>query len=117
MAGALIGEFSVSAYSVPTESPESDGTAEWSETTAIIVQLRSAGTTGLGYSYGSSAAATLLSGELHLNVIGKDVLDGPAIRASLIGAVRNAGRGGRSSLPSGCYRRHQSREVFSLDLD
>ena len=38
----------VSAYTVPTDEPESDGTAEWDSTTIVVVQVRAGGTTGLG---------------------------------------------------------------------
>ncbi|MEX2541429.1 MAG: hypothetical protein WD314_06455 [Trueperaceae bacterium] len=29
----------VSAYAIPTDQPESDGTLEWQETTAVLVEL------------------------------------------------------------------------------
>ncbi len=34
----------VSAYTVPTERPESDGTFEWDETTAVVVEVAARGT-------------------------------------------------------------------------
>ncbi len=41
----------VSAYQVPTDSPESDGTYEWDSTTMVLVEATAGGRTGLGYSY------------------------------------------------------------------
>jgi hypothetical protein len=42
----------VSAYSIPTEEPESDGTLEWDETTVFVVEVTAGGETGLGFTYG-----------------------------------------------------------------
>ena len=36
---ALIEDVRVSAYTVPTKTPESDGTLEWSETTMVLVEI------------------------------------------------------------------------------
>jgi hypothetical protein len=37
----------VSAYKVPTDSPESDGTYEWDSTTIVLVEAAAGGRTGL----------------------------------------------------------------------
>ena len=47
----------VSAYTIPTEQPESDGTMEWNSTTIVIVELSAGGKTGLGYTYADVTAA------------------------------------------------------------
>ena len=39
----------VSAYEVPTDGPESDGTLEWDSTTMVVVHARAGGKVGLGY--------------------------------------------------------------------
>jgi Fe-S oxidoreductase len=40
----------VSAYTVPTDFPESDGTLEWNATTLVVVEV-AGGVRGLGYTY------------------------------------------------------------------
>ena len=50
----------VSAHTIPTESPESDGTLEWSSTTIVIVEIMAGDVSGVGYTYGHKAAATLI---------------------------------------------------------
>lgn len=61
---APIDAVSVRAYMVPTETPESDGTLEWNSTTMVYVEIRSGGTTGIGYTYGSTAVARLIEDSL-----------------------------------------------------
>jgi hypothetical protein len=39
----------VSAFTVPTDEPESDGTAEWDATTIVVVEASAGGESGLGY--------------------------------------------------------------------
>jgi hypothetical protein len=53
-AGVAVERVDVSAYSIPTEEPESDGTLEWEETTIVVVELAVGGETGLGYTYGKN---------------------------------------------------------------
>ena len=53
-------DIQVSAWVVPTETPESDGTAAWDKTTLVLVELRSGGQEGLGYTYADVATARFL---------------------------------------------------------
>ena len=62
----------VHAYTIPTDEPESDGTAEWDSTTIVVVELRAAGKTGLGYSYAPAAAGKLVEEKLAEVVKGRD---------------------------------------------
>jgi len=55
-----ISAVNVAAYTIPTASPESDGTAEWDATTLVVVHLTAAGQTGFGYTYADRATATLI---------------------------------------------------------
>jgi L-alanine-DL-glutamate epimerase-like enolase superfamily enzyme len=50
----------VSAYTIPTDEPESDGTLEWDSTTIVVVEAQAGGHTGLGYTYGHRATATVI---------------------------------------------------------
>jgi hypothetical protein len=47
----------VAAYTVPTEAPESDGTAEWDRTTLVLIELAHEDLRGLGYTYADPATA------------------------------------------------------------
>ncbi len=85
---------SASAYTVPTEAPESDGTLAWDSTTMVLVEAEAGGETGLGYSYTHAAAARLIADTLAGVVEGRDAL---AVRGSwwaMQHAIRNLGRPG-----------------------
>jgi len=58
--GAAVERLDVSAFTVPTELPESDGTAEWDSTTLVLVEAHAGGHQGLGYTYADAAAAALI---------------------------------------------------------
>jgi L-alanine-DL-glutamate epimerase-like enolase superfamily enzyme len=84
----------VSAYQVPTDEPESDGTLEWDSTTIVVVQARAAGVTGLGYTYADRSTAALIESKLTSVVQRRDVMDLAAIWVDMGAAIRNAGRPG-----------------------
>ena len=46
----------VSAYTIPTDEPESDGTLEWSSTTIVVVEAVGGGRRGIGWTYAPEAA-------------------------------------------------------------
>ncbi|HVM46844.1 MAG TPA: enolase C-terminal domain-like protein [Candidatus Acidoferrum sp.] len=85
------------AYRVPTDAPESDGTAEWDSTTIVVAELRAGGKTGLGYTYSSPSAAGLIRGKLAQVVRGGAALDVTRLRTAMNRAVRNMGRPGIAS--------------------
>jgi L-alanine-DL-glutamate epimerase-like enolase superfamily enzyme len=84
----------VSAYTIPTDYPEADGTFEWQHTTLVIVEIDGGGMRGLGYTYSDAAAATLVRGSLAELIRGRNAMDVPAAWIAMGGAVRNAGRPG-----------------------
>jgi L-alanine-DL-glutamate epimerase-like enolase superfamily enzyme len=86
----------VSAHTIPTESPESDGTLEWSSTTIVIVEVAGGGMSGVGYTYGHKAAATLIEDLLLPLIDGADTMDVSAQWIKMAKAVRNQGRRGIS---------------------
>jgi L-alanine-DL-glutamate epimerase-like enolase superfamily enzyme len=79
------------AYTVPTESPESDGTLSWDETTVVIVEVEAGGVRGLGFSYTGEAAARVIDRRLAPAVIGRAAMDIPAAWSAMVAAVRNVG--------------------------
>ena len=83
-----------SAYTVPTDGPEADGTFAWTATTIVVVEVEGGGQTGLGYTYSSGCIAALIAGPLAECVQGHDVMDPPASWRAMTRAVRNLGRDG-----------------------
>lgn len=94
---APIERIDVSIYRVPTDRPESDGTLAWDATTMVLVEASAVGSTGLGYSYTGSAAATLIQDTLLERVVGLDAMDVPAAWDAMVRAIRNLGRPGIAS--------------------
>lgn len=86
-----------SAFTVPTDAPEADGTYSWDSTTLILVEADGGGKTGLGWTYAPVPAAALVEGLLAPAVQGIDVLDVPAAAAAMARTVRNPGRTGLAS--------------------
>src|ERR687888_140439 len=87
----------VSAYTIPTDFPESDGTLEWDETTLVLVEARAGGAVGLGYSYTHAAAARLIEETLAEVVAGRDALETQGACRAMAARVRNLGRPGLAS--------------------
>jgi L-alanine-DL-glutamate epimerase-like enolase superfamily enzyme len=93
-AEAAVERLDVHACTIPTDEPESDGTAQWDSTTIVIVEAHAAGETGIGYTYSEPAAAELVRSKLDGVVRDRDVDDVRAAWLALTAAVRNAGRPG-----------------------
>jgi len=83
-----------SAYTIPTDEPESDGTLEWDSTTIVVVEASGGGSTGLGYTYGVSALAPFVDEKLAPAVRGVPVADLARAWEAMSVAIRNAGRPG-----------------------
>jgi L-alanine-DL-glutamate epimerase-like enolase superfamily enzyme len=96
--GVAIERLSVSAYEVPTDQPESDGTLEWSSTTLVLVRVDGGGQTGLGFTYADVAAAKLIESKLADVVKGSDPMSPQSAWASMQEAVRNLGAEGIAAL-------------------
>jgi L-alanine-DL-glutamate epimerase-like enolase superfamily enzyme len=94
MSGPPVTRVEATAYTVPTEAPESDGTLEWDATTIVIVEVATGFATGLGYAYTAPAAASVVRDTLAGAVIGADALAPRAAWSRMVRAVRNQGRPG-----------------------
>jgi hypothetical protein len=57
---APIEKIDVSCYTVPTETPESDGTLKWEKTTLVLVEAAAGGRQGIGFSYADVATGKLV---------------------------------------------------------
>jgi len=95
---ALIENLSVSAYRIPTDYPESDGTLEWNSTTLVIVEASAAGRLGIGYTYADSATAALIRDLFAPLMKKRDAMNIAANWYSMIHAARNLGRPGIVSM-------------------
>src|SRR3954447_17234704 len=84
----------VSAFTIPTETPEADGTADWDSTTVVTVELTAGDATGLGFSYTNEAAAKLAQQLIEKIVLGRDPFDIPAVHYGMDRLSRNWGRPG-----------------------
>lgn len=88
----------VSAFTVPTDFPESDGTITWDKTTIVIVEAIAGGKRSLGYTYADLSTATLINELLKDIVVGKDAMNVPGIWKEMAHAIRKLGRPGIASM-------------------
>jgi len=91
---APIDSVSAAAFTVPTETPEADGTLTWESTTMVVARVSAAGVTGIGWTYGPVAAMHVITEQLAAAVQGRSALDVPGSNEAMSRAVRNAGRPG-----------------------
>jgi len=94
---ARVEKLDVSVHTIPTDSPESDGTMEWDSTTIVVVEVHGGGRTGLGYSYTAAAAGALIDEKLRDVVEGSDVFALGETWLAMGAALRNVGRPGLAS--------------------
>jgi L-alanine-DL-glutamate epimerase-like enolase superfamily enzyme len=93
-----IDSLEVSAYTIPTDFPESDGTCKWDHTTLVLVEDSADGRKGLGYTYADTATARLVHDLLADVVRGGDALAISAAWGTMVRAIRNLGRPGIASM-------------------
>ena len=93
---ARVERVDVSAYTIPTDEPESDGTFEWDSTTIVVVEVAAGSETGLGYTYGPKAVAALIDENLAQTVVGSDPFAN--LWDEMGRSLRNAGRPGIGSM-------------------
>lgn len=88
----------VSAFTIPTNAPEGDGTYTWNSTTLVLVEATAGGARGLGYTYADSATATLIRDALAQVVAGRSAFDTPGAWMAMVQRIRNLGRPGVVSM-------------------
>ncbi|MGH8163540.1 MAG: enolase C-terminal domain-like protein, partial [Rhodanobacteraceae bacterium] len=98
MDAVKLGTPHVSAYTIPTDAAESDGTLEWDKTTLVLVEIDAGGKHGIGYSYADTATATLIRDKLAAIVDSRNALDIPGAWSAMLHAIRNLGRPGIASM-------------------
>ncbi|HTS80288.1 MAG TPA: enolase C-terminal domain-like protein [Myxococcaceae bacterium] len=94
MADQRIERLEVRVFSVPTDSPESDGTARWDHTVLVLVEAHGAGEVGIGYTYTARAAGTLIRDDLRPCALGADLHSPSGVFQAMGRRLRNLGRRG-----------------------
>jgi L-alanine-DL-glutamate epimerase-like enolase superfamily enzyme len=87
-----------SAYTVPTDAPEADGTMSWDATTLVLVRVRAGDTLGTGWTYGPAGCVAVVEDLLAPVVRGRDAFAVSAAYLAMVDALRNAGRPGVGSM-------------------
>lgn len=83
---------------IPTDAPESDGTFEWNETTAVVVEVKAGGSTGIGYTYADPVAADVIAFQLAPLLDSCDTMSPPDAHARMLAHCRNLGRPGIAAM-------------------
>jgi L-alanine-DL-glutamate epimerase-like enolase superfamily enzyme len=91
---APIGRLAATAYDIPTDAPEADGTLEWGSTTLVVAEIDGGGATGLGYTYSDASIASLIEKKLAPIIAGRSAFDIAGANAALWRGIRNLGRSG-----------------------
>src|SRR5665213_452289 len=94
----MIEHIQVSVYTVPTKTPESDGTIKWDKTSLVLVEVLAGGKTGLGYSYADTSTAQLIDQTLTATLLGHDALAIGGAWRTMVQQIRNLGRPGIASM-------------------
>jgi L-alanine-DL-glutamate epimerase-like enolase superfamily enzyme len=93
-----IDRIDVSAYEIPTATPESDGTLKWDKTTLVCVEAAAGGVTSLGYAYADTSTAVLIRDGLADVIRGRSAMDVGGAWHAMVRAIRNLGRPGIASM-------------------
>jgi len=93
-----IEDVAVSAYTIPTDYPESDGTIAWDKTTLVLVEVNSEGECGLGYTYADLSTANLIRNKLADQIRDKNAMDVSGCHQAMLASIRNLGRPGIVSM-------------------
>jgi L-alanine-DL-glutamate epimerase-like enolase superfamily enzyme len=89
-----ITRLSASAYSIPTDRPEADGTLTWDQTTMVLVEVSNGEHEGIGWTYAGPSAVGIIEDHLSSVVVGTDEMDIPCTAETMARTVRNLGRPG-----------------------
>lgn len=96
--GPCIADIRVSTFTIPTATPESDGTLEWNATTLVLVEIKGGSKTGIGFTYDDTAIAKLINDTLAGFVTGRNAFAIGDCWNAMVAGIRNLGRPGISSM-------------------
>jgi L-alanine-DL-glutamate epimerase-like enolase superfamily enzyme len=92
--GTQVTSGTIFAFTIPTETPEADGTADWDSTTVVMVELLADHLMGLGFTYANEAAASVAKQLVEKAVVGRDAFEIPCLHHAMDRVSRNWGRPG-----------------------
>ncbi|HEX9528935.1 MAG TPA: enolase C-terminal domain-like protein [Streptosporangiaceae bacterium] len=98
MGGPAVTALETAVYVIPTDAPEADGTLAWDKTTMVLVTARAGDELGLGWSYASAAAQTVITEMLADVVVGRSAFDTARAAEAMARQVRNIGRPGVAAM-------------------
>jgi L-alanine-DL-glutamate epimerase-like enolase superfamily enzyme len=93
-ANPTIESVEASAYRIPTDAPEADGTLRWDSTTLVLAEVTAGGKRGIGYSYTHAAASGIIGTTLAKAIKGLDAFAIPMAHQAMLREIRNFGRAG-----------------------
>ncbi len=96
--GTPVQKVRTSAYRIPTDFPEADGTIAWQSTVLVLVEVEAGGRTGLGFTYADKATAVVIDTLLSSVVEGREAMDVSGIYCDMVHKGRNMGRPGIVSM-------------------
>jgi L-alanine-DL-glutamate epimerase-like enolase superfamily enzyme len=85
---------SVSFYTIPTDTPEADGTFSWDSTSMVLVELECGETKALGYTYADAGTAAVAAKLLKTVVLHTDPLRHAETLQRMLHQIRNVGETG-----------------------
>jgi L-alanine-DL-glutamate epimerase-like enolase superfamily enzyme len=94
----VIEDVRLGVFDIPTRSAESDGTLEWRKTTLVVVELKAAGHTGLGYTYANAATGRVIHDHLLDVVRSHSCFEIELLWREMFGRLRNVGATGISAM-------------------
>ncbi|KWV57057.1 mandelate racemase [Bradyrhizobium macuxiense] len=94
---ATIDRVFASAYRIPTDRPEADGTLAWTSTTLVVVYVSAGGRLGLGLTYAHASVLAVIEELLAPAIANHDCFDVGGCWIAMQRAVRNVGRSGIAS--------------------
>jgi len=92
--GPIVREITSTAYVIPTDAPEADGTLAWDKTIMVLASARAGTARGIGWTYAAAAAGDVIADVLAGAVVGRSAMDVPGAAEAMARAVRNIGRPG-----------------------
>jgi len=84
----------ISAFKIPTEMKESDGTLEWEETVMVLVSLEAGGNAGIGFTYADASAANFIVNNFPKIILGQNPLNIEQLHHNMHKSIRNNGNCG-----------------------
>jgi len=94
----VITSVTASAFSIPTDFPEADGTISWDATTLVLVEVTAGDVRGMGYTYADAATAAFITEHLAAVAVGQDAMATTRTWSAMVRSVRNLGESGVAAM-------------------